>query len=100
MDHPADEVRSKSESVNANRGKFPSTLWSVVLLAAERRSPQSEEALTRLCRAYWHPIYAFLRRQGKSPHDAQDLTQAFFIHLLDHDRLRRVHPAKGRFRSF
>src|ERR1051325_4567588 len=81
-------------------GQFPSTLWSMVLLAGQGSSVRAEAALAELCRAYWYPLYVFLRREGRSPHDAQDLTQAFFIHLLDRDRLCRVHPDKGRFRSF
>jgi RNA polymerase sigma-70 factor (ECF subfamily) len=72
----------------------------MVLLAGEKGSEQSREALATLCRAYWRPIYAFLRRQGKSPHDAEDLTQAFFAHLLDNQRLSQVRKDKGKFRSF
>jgi len=58
------------------------------------------EALEGLCRAYWYPLYAFVRRQGRSPEDAQDLTQAFFAHLLRKEFLDGVGPEKGRFRSF
>jgi len=53
-----------------------------------------------LCRTYWYPLYAFLRRQGRSPHDAQDLTQEFIARLLQKDFLERVGPQKGKFRSF
>lgn len=53
-----------------------------------------------LCRAYWYPLYAFVRRSGRSPEDAQDLTQAFFARLLERDFLRLVDPEKGRFRTF
>jgi len=53
-----------------------------------------------LCRAYWEPIYAFIRRTGKSPHDAEDLTQRFFMHLLTDNRLGHAQPEKGKFRSF
>jgi RNA polymerase sigma factor (sigma-70 family) len=93
------EVVSSFDGAGAG-GQFQTTLWSVVLQAAKEPSTQSWEALAKLCRTYWYPVYAFLRRQGKSPHDAQDLTQAFFIHLLRHDRLAQVRPEKGRFRSF
>jgi RNA polymerase sigma factor (sigma-70 family) len=93
------EVVSSFDGAGAG-GQFQTTLWSVVLQAAKEPSTQSWEALAKLCRTYWYPVYAFLRRQGKSPHDAQDLTQAFFIHLLHHDRLAQVRPEKGRFRSF
>jgi DNA-directed RNA polymerase specialized sigma24 family protein len=56
--------------------------------------------LADLCRIYWYPIYAFIRRRGSSPEDAQDLTQGFFLHLLEHKTLRQVSPVKGKFRSF
>ena len=57
-------------------------------------------ALERLCRTYWYPLYVFLRQQGKSPEDAEDLTQAFFAHLMEKDALKNVVPERGRFRSF
>lgn len=79
---------------------FVTTHWSVVLAARDKDSPQSAEALEELCRAYWYPLYAFVRRQGHSPHDAQDLTQEFFARLLRKDYLQVVAREKGRFRSF
>lgn len=82
------------------RARFEQTHWSVVLPAANRHEPGAPEALEQLCRTYWPPLYAFLRWQGQSPENAKDLTQGFFAHLLDGDRLRDVHPAKGKFRSF
>src|SRR5213079_63120 len=84
----------------ASNAEFPRTLWSMVLLAGEEGSEPSREALATLCRAYWRPLYAFLRRQGKSPHDAEDLTQAFLAHLLENHRLSQVRKEKGKFRSF
>jgi RNA polymerase sigma-70 factor (ECF subfamily) len=84
----------------AGNAPFPPTLWSVVLLAGQSSSEQSREALATLCRAYWFPLYAYLRRQGKSPHDAEDLTQAFLLHLLEKDTLSRAHRERGKFRSF
>jgi RNA polymerase sigma-70 factor (ECF subfamily) len=72
----------------------------MVLEAAQGPSTRSRDALATLCRAYWFPLYAFLRRQGKSPHDAQDLTQAFLLHLVEKRTLTRAQPDKGRFRSF
>jgi RNA polymerase sigma factor (sigma-70 family) len=80
--------------------QFPPTLWSVVLLAGQNSSEQSNEALAMLCRAYWSPLYTFVRRQGKSPEDAEDLTQGFMLHLLEKETLSRVHREKGKFRSF
>jgi RNA polymerase sigma-70 factor (ECF subfamily) len=82
------------------RWDFTTTHWSVVLAAGQTDAPQAGEALEKLCRTYWYPLYAFVRRQGQNPQDAQDLTQAFFAHLLRKDFLRGVGPEKGRFRSF
>jgi RNA polymerase sigma factor (sigma-70 family) len=79
---------------------FVTTHWSLVLSAGEQPSPQAADALEKLCRAYWLPIYAFVRRQGRSPHDAQDLTQEFFARLLEKKSLAVADPARGRFRSF
>ena len=90
----------RPSSVPAAAAQFPPTLWSVVLLAGQGSSPQSQEALATLCHAYWFPLYAYLRRQGQSPPDAQDLTQGFFARVLARDDLAQVHPQKGKFRSF
>jgi RNA polymerase sigma-70 factor (ECF subfamily) len=79
---------------------FATTHWSVVLTAREASSPEGAAALEKLCRAYWYPLYAYVRRRGFSEHDAQDLTQGFFAQLLDRQSLQRVTKDKGRFRSF
>jgi DNA-directed RNA polymerase specialized sigma24 family protein len=79
---------------------FNTTHWSVVLTAQRGASPAAQAAMTELCGTYWYPLYAFVRRQGHPPPDAQDLTQAFFEHLLQKDFLSNVSPHKGRFRSF
>ena len=79
---------------------FATTHWSVVLSAQDKASPRSSEALERLCRAYWYPLYAYARRAGHSPSDAEDLTQGFFARLLEKDYLRSAAPDKGRFRTF
>lgn len=71
-----------------------------MLVAARDGSPTAAEALEKLCRAYWYPLYAYLRRQGRDAQDAQDLTQEFFARLLARRDLERVDRAKGRFRSF
>jgi RNA polymerase sigma factor (sigma-70 family) len=68
--------------------------------AAESQAPGGQSALAELCRLYWYPLYIFARRRGHSPDDAQDLTQAFFLHLLEHRALARVDRLKGKFRSF
>jgi RNA polymerase sigma-70 factor (ECF subfamily) len=72
----------------------------VVLLAGGRTTPQRDEALARLCQTYWYPLYAYVRRQGHSPHDAQDLTQEFFARLLAKKYLGQVRRDQGKFRSF
>ena len=81
---------------------FAATRWSVVLAAKEGDSPKARAALETLCQTYWFPLYAYLRRSGKSHQDAQDLTQRFFVHLLDPERrrLETVGQEKGRFRNF
>jgi RNA polymerase sigma factor (sigma-70 family) len=70
------------------------------LAAGGEPSPLADEALARLCEAYWYPLYAFLRGRGQGPDDAQDLTQAFFVRVLEKQTLRQADPARGRFRSF
>ena len=94
---PGSEVKADSFGAGA---QFPPTLWSVVLRAGQTSSDQSHEALATLCRAYWFPLYAYLRRHGKSPPDAEDLTQGFLLHLLEKDTLSRVKRERGKFRSF
>jgi RNA polymerase sigma-70 factor (ECF subfamily) len=79
---------------------FATTHWSVIVNAADASSPDPATALEKLCRSYWYPLYAYVRRLGRSPEDAQDLTQDFFERLLAKNDLQHVQPAKGRFRSF
>src|SRR6266567_7052613 len=79
---------------------FATTHWSVIRAAKTGDSPSAQEALEKLCRTYWYPIYAYLRRRGCGEHDAQDLTQGFFAHLFERDWLHGVAKEKGRFRSF
>jgi len=78
---------------------FPNTRWSLVL-AARRSSPESAAALETLCRAYWYPLYAYVRRSGQSPHDAQDMTQEFFCRLLEKRWLDSADREKGKLRTF
>jgi RNA polymerase sigma-70 factor (ECF subfamily) len=80
--------------------QMPSTLWSVVLRAREGCGPQAREALTALCRAYWYPLYVYVRRQVGSAEQAEDLTQAFFTNLLEKDFLVSVDARKGKFRAY
>lgn len=101
------------ESESANRGRayagrqdggqahwFTTTHWSVVLPAGQANSPQAAEALENLCRTYWYPLYAYARRKGHSPEDAQDVTQGLFESLLRKDAFAKADQSKGRFRSF
>ena len=81
-------------------GVFASTQWSVVLAVGEGDSPAASAALEKLCRSYWPPLYAFLRRRGHSPADAEDLTQSFFARMLAKRYLGLADPARGRFRTF
>jgi RNA polymerase sigma-70 factor (ECF subfamily) len=82
------------------QGLFATTHWSVVLAAGREESPQAAEALGKLCRTYWYPLYAYIRRRGHSPEDAQDLTQEFFARLLEKHSVAGADREKGRFRSF
>ena len=79
---------------------FPATHWSVVLTAGHESSPGAREALEQLCRAYWYPLYCYVRRRIGCAADAEDLTQSFFAHLLERNTLAKVSREKGRFRSF
>ncbi len=89
-----------SENAIVPRPQFLTTHWSVVLSASDPASPGAAEALEKLCRTYWYPLYAHVRRRGKSPADAQDLTQAFFEALLARQWLGRADHSRGRFRTF
>lgn len=79
---------------------FATTRWSIVLAAGRREDAQALVALETLCRNYWYPLYAYVRRRGNSAHDAQDLTQAFFARLLEKEWLAGIEPDRGRFRTF
>ena len=82
------------------RAHFPTTHWSIVVAAGSPESPRYRQALEALCRDYWFPLYAFLRRRGYAPDEAQDYTQGFFAHMLEKQDLCRADPNRGRFRSF
>lgn len=79
--------------------RFETTRWSLVLTAA-KGGEGSAEALEWLCSTYWHPVYGFIRRRGNDSEDARDLTQSFFLSLLDRNSLQRIDPGEGKFRSF
>ena len=90
----------KNSAVAADAARFRSTHWSVVLTAAHDQTSAGQAALAEFYRSYWYPLYAHVRRRGYSPQNSQDLTQDFFLHLLEHRGLAQVDPHKGRFRSF
>ncbi len=82
------------------RGEFPSTQWSMVLNAGKGSESQARAALESLCRQYWYPLYNFIRRQGRTHHEAEDCTQEFLARLLASEGVARAAPERGRFRSF
>src|SRR5262245_41789351 len=96
-------MTSESES-DAGRVRaspvFATTHWSTVLAAGEAKSAQSQEALEKLCRAYWYPIYVYVRRKGSASDEAEDLTQEFFAQLIAKEHLQRADRNKGKFRTF
>jgi DNA-directed RNA polymerase specialized sigma24 family protein len=94
MSEPAREPEPAAPRV------FATTHWSVVLAAGQVASDSSRSALESLCRAYWYPIYVYVRRKGNGPDDAQDLTQEFFAQLISKEHLRLADRQKGKFRSF
>jgi RNA polymerase sigma factor (sigma-70 family) len=79
---------------------FPPTRWTLIVSAGQTQNPAADEALDQLCRIYWYPIYAFIRRLGNPPDQAQDLTQDFFARFLERRHFAYADPARGRFRSF
>src|SRR5262252_3998428 len=89
-----------SKSTGTRGGVFATTHWSVVVRAGDSRSPEAAEAMERLCRTYWYPLYAFVRRKGHTHEDASDLTQAFFARFLEKRYLRSVDANLGKFRTF
>jgi RNA polymerase sigma-70 factor (ECF subfamily) len=91
---------SEPNSARPDAGQFATTHWSVVLAAGHSSLPGAQEALETLCRAYWYPLYVYVRRQSQSPHDAQDLTQEFFARFLEKKYLRLADPDRGKFRAF
>jgi DNA-directed RNA polymerase specialized sigma24 family protein len=94
------DLTGPDEGTSAISGRFNTTHWSVVLRAGQSDSQQTIEALERLCRAYWQPIYFFARRKGRNDADAKDLTQQFFSMLLQRNDFAGLDPARGRFRTF
>ena len=94
-----DQVTAIGSSTRNGVAVFATTHWSVVL-EAQGESPAAQEALEKLCRTYWRPLYAFVRQQGIDPEEARDLTQGFFALLLERRDLDAVRKEKGRLRSY
>jgi len=89
-----------SRSSSAPGDIFATTHWTVVLAAGKRSTPQSDHALEELCRTYWFPLYAYVRRRGHTKEDAEDLTQAFFARFLGKNYFEGLSAERGRFRAF
>src|SRR5689334_7821267 len=92
--------REHLEAMPSQSVQFATTHWSVVLAAGEGDSSHARAALEQLCRTYWYPIYAFVRRQGYGPEEAKDLTQGFFERIITRREFERARPEKGRLRSY
>jgi len=93
-------MRVGDNSLGGSADEFQTTRWTLVIASAHDQSQTGRAAFAALCQIYWYPLYAFARRRGYSPPDAQDLTQGFFLDILEHRALSRVDRLKGKFRSF
>lgn len=93
-------MTTKNSSTTAPGDIFVTTHWTVVLQAGRRAAPESDRALEELCRTYWFPLYAYIRRRGYARADAEDLTQAFFARFLAKNYLAGLSAERGRFRAF
>src|SRR3954466_15053456 len=101
-DAPSSTDSAEAVPLRREAARFATTRWSVVLHAgrAGANPEAAHAALTRLCRTYWFPLYAHVRRRGFGAHDAEDLTQAFFAQLLARGSIAHADPVRGRFRAF
>jgi RNA polymerase sigma factor (sigma-70 family) len=93
-------VHQSTANSAPSRCRFPTTQWTVVVRAGDRRQEGAGKALETLYETYWYPLFAYARRRGLSIEDAQDLTQAFFAHLLSGDFIARATPERGKFSVF
>lgn len=94
------KMKPQWEVKDGEAGAFPSTHWSLVMAAGEVDSTLAADALSRLCMSYWYPVYAYVRRDGHNAHDSQDLTQEFFMRLIERRFVAGAMQERGRFRSF
>lgn len=93
-------MSNQSAAAGSGPGVFATTLWPLVFQAGAEKTTQAAAALEQLCGTYWYPLYAYVRRQGHSPENAQDLTQEFFAQMLDGKSIRFADQRRGRFRTF
>src|SRR5262245_54172735 len=93
-------MNNQTMHTSAGPSQFPTTRWTVLVAAGDPHRKETRSALASLCENYWYPLYAYLRRRGYPADQAQDLTQAFFMRVLEGRYLDRADPEKGRFRSF
>lgn len=100
MMSPAPDHQDSDSAASPPSDTFATTRWTVVLAAGRPGSPQAAVALEELCRTYWFPLYAYVRRRGQTREDAEDLTQAFFARLLEKGFLESADAERGRFRAF
>jgi RNA polymerase sigma-70 factor (ECF subfamily) len=100
MSKQPDTLAGRTMNTPPGRRDFPTTRWTLVVAAGDPARLENRAALKSLCEAYWYPLYAFVRRRGYSADEAQDLTQEFFLRVLEGRYLNRADPEKGRFRSF
>src|ERR1039458_5340841 len=99
-DEPGNTAGRNTMHTLAGPSDFPTTRWTLVIAAADTQRKDARSALVSLCEGYWYPLYAYIRRRGYPADQAQDLTQEFFIRVLEGRYLDRADPEKGRFRSF
>jgi RNA polymerase sigma-70 factor (ECF subfamily) len=93
-------MSSTPSTASSKSPAFATTHWSVVMMAGEGDGTRARDALARLCKTYWYPLYSYVRRRGHSPEDAQDLTQEFLFRLLEKNWVATADRSRGRFRSF
>ena len=93
-------MKEKKPTADYTGTRFHTTSWDLVLNSGDVDAPEHSQALAELCSLYWYPLYTFARYKGFSDDDAKDLTQSFFLHLLEKAGLKQAHPHRGRFRSF